>query len=188
MVVRLHGTAPFASASGAVLLPTDTLVRPPKEGAEMADNIAQDVLDADRRRKAVLLRVKGAHWSEIRDACNYPSATAALADVGHAMAEATRRAEETADMMRDTANLRLESLLKSTLDMLDETAPETYDNEGNPLGPGDDRAVRLRAVDEARRLVGDITKLNGVDKPSKDESVDDVQTIRIVGVDPSSII
>lgn len=153
----------------------------------MTDNIAQDVLDAQRRERAVKLRVRGAHWSEIAQACGYASAAAALADVGRAMTEATRRADETADQMRDTANLRLESLLRSTLDMLDQDAPERYDEDGNPL-EADDRAVKLRAVDEARRLVADIARLNGVDKPSKDEGGDNVKTIRIVGLDPSSIV
>src|SRR5690606_33912098 len=77
-----------------------------RKGAHVAENIAADVLAAQRREKAIRLRVRGAHWSEISSACGYPSPAAALADVGRAMAEATRRAEETADAMRDTANLR----------------------------------------------------------------------------------
>lgn len=151
----------------------------------MSDNIAQDALDASRRTQAIRLRVRGAHWSEIAAACGYPSAAAALRDVGEAMAAATMRAEETADSMRDTANLRLEHLLKNTLDMLDQDAPETYDAEGNPL-TSDDRAVKLRAVDEARRLVESITKLNGV-KPPEAEERDD-SGIRVVGIDPSDLI
>ena len=143
------------------------------------DNIAQAVLDAQRLERAVRLRVRGAHWSEIADSCGYASPAAALADVGRAMAQATLRVEETADAMRDTANLRLEHLLRSTLDMLDQDAPETYDAEGNPLS-SDDRAVKLRAVDEARRLVADIAKLNGV-KPPEAEERDD-SGIRILGV------
>jgi hypothetical protein len=147
----------------------------------MADNIAQDVLDSQRLDKAVKLRVRGAHWSEIAQVCGYPNAAAALRDVGQAMAAAAQRAEESADQMRDTANLRLESLLRSTLDMLDQDAPVQYDAEGNELG-SDDRAVKLRAVDEARRLVGDITKLNGVATPDKDEgSGDGGFTLRITG-------
>jgi hypothetical protein len=154
----------------------------------VAENIAADVLAAQRRERAIELRVKGAHWSEISSACGYPSPAAALADVGRAMADATRRAEETADMMRDTANLRLESLLRSTLDILDEDSPERYDDEGNSLFV-DDRPVKLRAVDEARRLVADITRLNGVDKPEKTEGEGEgALTIRITGLDASDLV
>lgn len=154
--------------------------------AEDTDNVAQQALDADRRARAIELRVRGAHWSEIARACGYPSPAAALADVGKAMAAATLRADETADTMRDTANLRLEHLLGEAMKMLNEDAPVQYDSEGNEVG-SDDRAVRLRAVDEARRLVGDITKLNGVRPPEADDG-DDKLTIRIVGVSPEDLI
>lgn len=150
--------------------------------------IAQEVLDQQNLDRAIRLRVRGAHWSEIADACGYATPAAALRAVGEAMADATRRSEETADQMRDTANLRLEHLLKATLDMLDADAPAQYDADGNELSP-DDRAVKLRAVDEARRLVTDITKLNGVDKPAKDTGDgEDVPTIRIVGLDPKDLV
>lgn len=149
------------------------------------DNIAADVLRANALQKAIRLRVRGAHWNEIASQCGFPSAASALRAVGQAMSEATLRAEETADSMRDTANLRLGHLLSATLDMLDEEAPVTYDGEGNPSTP-DDRAVRLRAVDEARRLVADIAKLNGV-KPPESEERDDSGII-IVGLDPNDIV
>lgn len=147
------------------------------------DNIAQSVLDANRLQQAIRLRVRGAHWNEIAQQCGYPSPAAALRAVGEAMAEATMRADETADMMRDTANLRLEHLLRSTLSMLDQDAP--IDLEGNQP---DDRAVKLRAVDEARRLVESITKLNGVKSPEVEERDDKIQTIRIIGVDPTDLV
>jgi hypothetical protein len=151
------------------------------------DNIAAEALAAERLNTAIQLRVRGAHWSEIATRCGYSSPAAALKAVGAAMASATMRAEETADSMRDTANLRLEMLLGETLKMLAEDAPLRYDEDGNP-DQDDDRAVKLRAVDEARRLVGDLAKLNGVDKPSKEATGGEVQTIRIVGVSPADLI
>lgn len=154
--------------------------------AEDSDNVAQRALDADRRANAIDLRVRGASWAEIARTSGYPSPAAALADVGKAMADATLRAEETADSMRDTANLRLEHLLGEAMKMIREEAPPQYDAEGNEIG-SDDRAVRLRAVDEARRLVGDITKLNGVRPPEADDG-DDKLVIKIVGVQPEELI
>lgn len=151
-------------------------------------SIAQEVLDQQNLDRAIRLRVRGAHWNEIAGACGFSSPAAALRAVGAAMADATLRAEETADQMRDTANLRLEHLLKSTLDMLDADTPVLYDADGNELA-SDDRAVKLRAVDEARRLVTDITKLNGVDKPVKDPGDgEDIPTIRIIGLDPKDLV
>lgn len=158
------------------------------EGTDTVTSIAQEVLDQQNLDRAIRLRVRGAHWNEIAGACGFSSPAAALRAVGAAMADATLRAEETADQMRDTANLRLEHLLKSTLDMLDADTPVLYDADGNELA-SDDRAVKLRAVDEARRLVTDITKLNGVDKPVKDPGDgEDIPTIRIIGLDPKDLV
>lgn len=152
----------------------------------MTKNVAEQAVAAVQLDRAVKMRVKGAHWNEIAAACGYSSPAAALKAVGEAMAAATARAEATVDQYRDEAELRLGSLLKSTLDMLDEEAPETYDGEGNPLG-SDDRAVRLRAVDEARRIIGDIGKLQGLDKVKQDEP-DESGGIRIIGVAVEDII
>ncbi len=151
----------------------------------MADNIADAALAADKVRRAIELRTRGAHWGEIATACGYTTPGAALQAVGNAMADATQRASETADMMRDTANLRLESLLRSTLTMLDADAPVTYDQDGNENSP-DDRAVKLRAVDEARRLTESIVKLNGVKPPEEKER--DESGIRIIGIAVEDLI
>lgn len=150
-----------------------------------ADNVAQQTLDAQNLKRAVDLRARGAHWNEIAEACKFSSPAAALKAVGEAMAAATMRAEETADQRLDTANLRLEHLLRQTLNMLDEDAPETYDQDGNPQ-IGDDRAVKLRAVDEARRLVESMAKLNKLDKQTGE--AEDTLKIQIVGIDPKSIV
>lgn len=151
----------------------------------MADNIAQEVLDAQNLDRAVRLRVKGAHWDEIAARCGFSSPAAALRAVGEAMAAATQRATETADQMRDTANLQLDSLMREAWTMLEESAPETYDAEGNPL-VSDDRAVKLRAVDEIRRLVESKAKLNKLD--ARQSEADDSSGIRILGVAISDVV
>lgn len=152
----------------------------------MADNVAQQTLDAQNLARAIKLRVRGAHWNEIAAQCGFSSPAAALAAVGRAMEEATQRATETADQMRDTANMQLDALLSEAWDMIDERAPETYDADGNPLS-SDDRAVRLRAVDEARRLIESKAKLNGV-KPPEQDPEQDQGGIRIIGVAVEDII
>jgi hypothetical protein len=151
-----------------------------------SDNVAAELVAQQKLDRAVKLRVRGAHWNEIAERCGYPGPAAALRAVGDAMAAATLRAEETADMMRDTANLRLEHLLGETLSMLDQPAPSVINDNGDEYTP-DDRPVKLRAVDEARRLVESLAKLNGVTAP-KAEEAGSVPTIRIIGLDPKDII
>jgi AraC-like DNA-binding protein len=152
----------------------------------VADNVAQQTLDAQNLERALKLRVRGAHWNEIAQQCGFTSPAAALAAVGRAMEEATQRATESADQLRDTANLQLDALLGEAWDMIDERAPDVYDADGNPVST-DDRAVRLRAVDEARRLIESKTKLNGVKPPEQDPDRDQ-SGIRIVGVMIEDII
>lgn len=152
----------------------------------MADNIAEDLEDAVRLKRATELRKLGANWAEIATTCGYGSPAAALRAVGTAMAQATLRAEMTADQMRDEANLRLEYLFGEAVGMIAADPKSTYDENGNEI-EGDDRAVRLRAVDEARRLIEAMAKLNGVTAP-KDGQTDGVPTIRIIGIDPNDIV
>lgn len=145
-------------------------------------NVAKQAVAAENLTKAIKMRVRGAHWSEIADQCRYSSPAAALSAVGTAMAAATQRAAETADQMRDTANLQLDALLAEAWDMIESDAP--YDEDGNQP---DDRAVKLRAVDEARRLIEAKNKLNGVVAP-KAEAGDENDGIRIIGVAVQDII
>lgn len=150
----------------------------------MADNIADDLVAAQNLDRAVKLRRDGANWAEIAVQCDYkdsegrPNPRAALAAVGAAMAAATARADMTADQHRDEANLQLDYLLSETLGMLRADAPVTYDAEGNEVIP-DDRTVKLRAVDEARRLIIEKLKTNGVTPPKADDDASSAG-IRIV--------
>lgn len=153
----------------------------------MSENVAQQAVSAASLDRAIKLRVRGAHWGEIAAQCGYPSPGAALRAVGEAMAAATQRAEETADQMRDAANLQLDALLGEAWKMIEAEAPDVYDAEGNLL-PADDRPVRLRAVDEARRLIESKAKLNRLtDKAPPEEDPDD-SGIRVIGIDPADVV
>lgn len=145
----------------------------------MADNIADDLVVQVNLDRAIRMRRDGAHWPEVAGACGFDSPAAALRAVGNAMAAATMRAEMTADQYRDEANLRLAHLYGESVKMITEEAPTVYDQDGNELN-ADDRAVRLRAVDEARRLVESINKLNGVGAPKEDDTDASGGGIRII--------
>lgn len=151
----------------------------------MADNIAEDLLKAEALNKAVRLRVRGAHWNEIAERCGYPSPAAALRAVGEAMEAATQRATETVDQLRDTANLQLDALLHEAWDVIDDSETAT-DPEGNPVGP-DGRVVKLRALDEARRIIADKAKLNKLHDKTKEENTE-APGIRIIGVAVEDVI
>lgn len=145
-------------------------------------DVAKQMLAAVQAEKAMRMRVKGAHWREVADACGYSSPAAALKAVGEAMKAASLRAEMTADEMRTEATLRLESLLSSAIEMIE---PETfYGEKGQEL---DDRAQRIRAVATAQKIIMAMAKLNGIDKPEEEQS-EEIPTVRIIGIDPSEII
>lgn len=162
---------------------------PSTEGASVADNIAEQALSAERLRTAIDMRSRGANWGEVASQCGYSSPAAALRAVGAAMAAATMRAEMTADQMRDEATLRLERLLSDAMSMIAPVESSGYDPDGNPLPDEDDRAVRLRAVDESRRIVESIAKMQGVAVPAKgDVAGEDRTGVRIIGLAVDQII
>lgn len=144
-------------------------------------NVAKQMLAAVQVDKAMKLRASGAHWREVADSCGYASPAAALKAVGEAMKAATLRAEQTADEMRAETQLRLEALLNDALGMI---APEVfYGEKGNEL---DDRPHRLKAVDTARRIVADLTKLNGLDKA--EEEVQAAPMVQVIGIMPEDLV
>lgn len=150
------------------------------------NNIAADALAASRREQAVRLRARGATWPEIVRACGYDSPSQALRDVGAAMAEATMRAELTADQMRDEASLRLDVLFNEAMQLVG--TETTLNLDGEPVGT-DGRLITLRAIDEARRIVMDKAKMDGIAAPAKaEEEKAGPMRIEIVGVDPSELI
>jgi hypothetical protein len=148
----------------------------------VSDNVARQMLAAVQVEKAMRLRARGAHWNEVAEACGYSSPASALKAVGEAMRAAASRAEMTADQMLDEAQLRLETLLGYALGMVE--SETFYGVKGEEL---DDRPVRLRAVDEARRIVESMAKLQGIDKPAEAEQ-QSVTRIEIVGLDPSDLV
>jgi len=145
-------------------------------------NVAQQLLDSVRVDKAVRMRAGGANWREVADECGYGSPAAALKAVGAAMKAATLRAEQTADEMRAETQLRLESLLSDALSMIG--AETFYGEKGQEL---DDRPHRLKAVETARKIVADLTKLNGLDKP-EEAAPEDAPVVRVIGISLEDIV
>lgn len=77
----------------------------------MAANKAQQATTAERRTKAIKLRLAGLDWQEIADRLEYSSRGSACADVSRAL-EQHRKEEATAvEELRQTEALRLDRLM-----------------------------------------------------------------------------
>jgi hypothetical protein len=149
-------------------------------------NVAEEASAADRRDRALKLRIRGAHWNEIAKRCGYPSPGAALKDVGEALIDSARRAEESADQLRATLMLSYQALTGEAWDVIDGASSDAppYDPEGGSAP--DERMVKLRAIDEVRRLTEAQSKLSGLDKQR--EVTETPLRVEIVGVDPEDIV
>jgi hypothetical protein len=71
---------------------------------------AQRTKTAERRAKAVQLRIAGASWETIAQSCGYASRGAANTDVTRAMEAATAEACRNADVLRQLEITRLDRL------------------------------------------------------------------------------
>ena len=157
--------------------------------AENDKSIAQETLDAVNLARAVRMRVRGVPWRKVADECEFPSVRACVEAVGKARAEAVARAEQTVDDYRDEAVLRYEFLLGEAMGMIEADPQPKFDKEGIEIGTEDDRAVRLRAVDESRRLTEALAKLHGADKPeAAEDDGDEPLTVRVIGINPADLV
>lgn len=108
---------------------------------------AQQVKTAERRKKAVAMRLAGADWDTIKEKLGYASRGAACTDVKRALDASLAEMHEAVAMHRHVANLRLERLLLVVY----------------PLALRGD----LKALEQARGLIADLRKLHGADAPVK---------------------
>lgn len=76
----------------------------------MSASRAQRTKTAERRSKAVQLRIAGASWETIANTCGYASRGAACTDVTRAMETATAEATRNADVLRHIEVTRLDRL------------------------------------------------------------------------------
>lgn len=105
----------------------------------------------DRKANAALqMRLAGATWEEIAEAIGYPTARAALVATERAL-EKELQTEESQKAMRGIAGKRLERLLRGV-----------WTKAINPDNP-----EHLAAVTKARELIGQHSKLYGLDAPTE---------------------
>lgn len=112
---------------------------------------AQRAQTAERRKNAIAMRLAGADWDLIKDKLGYASRGAAHTDVQRALDANLAELRDNAETLRQVANMRLERLLMVVFPM----------------------ALRgdLKAFEQARGIIADQRKLNGLDEPTKHEVV-----------------
>lgn len=102
---------------------------------------------AQRRERAVDLRVSGKSWAQIATALNYSSPGAACQDVSRALDDALLHQRQSVDRLRQVSSARLESLLAAVW-------PQA-------------QAGSLRAVDVAVRVIERLSRLYGTDADTR---------------------
>lgn len=112
---------------------------------------AQRVKTAERRKNAVALRLAGVDWETIAAQLKYASRGAAYTDVQRALEQQQTELRENVATLRHVTNLRLERLLQAVFGL----------------------AIRgdLKAMEQARGLIADQRKLNGLDEPTRHQVV-----------------
>lgn len=134
---------------------------------------AQQAATAERRTKAIRLRLEGEDWQDIADKLGYSSRGAACTDVNRALATRVAEMGSTLEVYREAELMRLDQLTVEVWRVLrarhylisqGETVedPET----GRPLL---DDGPSLQAVDRLLKIQDRRAKLLGLDAPQRME-------------------
>lgn len=135
---------------------------------------AQSVNIAERRSKAVDMRIAGASFKAIAEACGYKTASAACQDVGRALEHAVAAQTRSVEVYREEELQRLDALLTKAWAVL-ERAHVTVshgrivkDDMDEPIL--DDSPV-LQAIDRVLKIQERKAKFLGLDAPQRHEVV-----------------
>lgn len=124
-----------------------------------------------RITKALKMRHSGATWDEVAAACQWTSRSAAYMMVTRELRRRHTELVESLDAVREEENSRIQALIKSASDVLEQT---------------EDAELLLKAIDRLNRLMERRAKLLGLDAVQK-VSVDGGIRIELVGVDVEAL-
>lgn len=110
---------------------------------------AQRAKTADRRGKAIALRLAGMDWQTIADRLDYSSRAAACVDVNRALEANLAEQSQAADTLREIESLRLDRLQAAAW----------------PAAVKGD----LKAIETVLKVIDRRIKLNGLDAPQRTE-------------------
>jgi hypothetical protein len=130
-------------------------VQDPTHPTGISDDTPQGNSEVARARdrkaaSAIQLRIAGASWDEVAEVLGFPTARAAIVATERAL-EKELQTTESQDAMRKMAGKRLDRLLRAVW--------------GKALDP--DHPEQLAAVRTAREIVGQHSKLFGLDAPTE---------------------
>lgn len=145
----------------------------------------------ERRTEAIKLKLAGATWDEVAEACGYSSRGAAHADIQREMERRREVEKEELDALRQVETDRLEALWATAWALLQRknvtvshgkviyiTDPET----GEKMALQDD-APTLMAIDRLVRISERKAKLLGLDAPLQVEHGGNIR-YEVVGISP----
>ena len=108
----------------------------------MATSLAQRAFTADRRRKAIQLRLAGAQYEQIAEQLGYSDRAAAYTDIKRSLEQNLKEGTADGETLRELNRLRMERLLVVAW---------------NQAMTGDNKAMET-----ARRLIESINKMYGI--------------------------
>jgi hypothetical protein len=145
---------------------------------------------AQRRDKAVQLRIEGKTWREVAEACGYPSAPTAQKDFVVALEQANKQLDQSIGHLRRTEAARLDDLIRKAYAILTsehllvQGGKVVLDADGNPMH---DDGPKLKAIDLLRRLSESRRKLFGLDAPEQHQiAIGVVHTLNGIDLDDLS--
>jgi hypothetical protein len=137
--------------------------------------LAQQVVVAQRRQRAVELRIKGWSLARIAEELGYKGENTDIAvgkDVQRALKAAAEARNDTVETYRETEIARLDLLIKKATEILERNHYVWRDGEWLAL-EGErviDDAVALQAIDRLERLSQSRRRLLGLDAPTQFET------------------
>jgi hypothetical protein len=157
----------------------------------MSTSKAQRAQTAERRTKAIAMRIAGAEWQQIADQLGYSSRGAACKDVTRALQARLAEQAASVDMLREVELMRLDALTREAWGVMKrphllisggKVVKLVNEATGEERTLSDDKPI-LEAIDRLVKIAEQRRKLTpGLEVPTKIEADGEVR-YEIVGVD-----
>lgn len=135
---------------------------------------AQRALTAERRAKALQLRLAGVQYQTIADTLGYADRAAACKDITRALDMHTREAQQSADTLRTAEVMRLDTLQESLWSAALDGDVKSVDVVLKVI----DRRIKLLGLDQAQKMIDSavdawLHHLTGPGDAEDDDSVEE---------------
>jgi hypothetical protein len=155
-----------------------------------SNSVAVRLPVAQRRDKAVQMRIEGKTWREVADALGIGTPQQAEREVARALEQANKRLDQSVGHLRRTEAARLDDLIRKTYAILTKDhllvqgGKVVLDADGDPMH---DDGPKLKAIETIRRLSESRRKLFGLDAPEQHQiAIGVVHTLNGIDLDDLS--